>query len=74
MSETTQQQICFQVNGEPFTSMNGMTVIELIREMNLAGKRLAVEINEDIIPGSHHAITILSEGDVVEVVTAIGGG
>ena len=74
MSDTTQQQICFQVNGEPFTSVDGMTVIELIREMKLAGKRVAVEVNEEIVSGSRHAITILSDGDVVEVVTAIGGG
>lgn len=74
MSESTQRIICFKVNGESFTSVEGMTIVELIREMKLADKKVAVELNEDIVPSSRYATVKLTEGDVVEVVTAIGGG
>ena len=74
MSDSTQRIICFQVNGEPFTGVEGMTIVELIRELKLADKKVAVELNEEIVPSSRHMAMTLTEGDVVEVVTAIGGG
>lgn len=52
----------------------GATIVTLIETMALAGKRLAVEVNEDIVPRSQHQEFALSEGDRVEVVQAIGGG
>lgn len=52
----------------------GATIVNLIETMALAGKRLAVEVNEDIVPRSQHQEFALSEGDRVEVVQAIGGG
>lgn len=42
--------------------------------MALTGKRLAVEINEDIVPRSQHPKFVLNDGDRIEVVRAIGGG
>ena len=66
--------ICFTVNGERFTSVEGMTVAQLVHEMKLEDKRIAVELNEEIVPRSRHETLVLREGDVVEVVTAIGGG
>lgn len=51
----------------------GTTVHELIEQLGLQG-RLAVEVNEDIVPKSDHATYSLSAGDVVEIVHAIGGG
>ncbi len=62
------------VNGEPMTLSVGATVGTLIEHLQLAGKRLAIELNEDIVPRSQHADTILAEGDRVELVHAIGGG
>lgn len=63
-----------QVNGGMRVLPAGATIATLIEHMALAGKRLAVEINEDIVPRSQHAEFTLSEGDIVEVVHAIGGG
>ncbi|PFG11018.1 sulfur carrier protein ThiS [Marinobacter sp. LV10MA510-1] len=62
------------VNGEPMALPAGATVGALIEHLGLAGKRLAIELNEDIVPRSQHADTALTEGDQIEVVRAIGGG
>lgn len=63
-----------QVNGEAMTFDDGVTVADLIQRMALDGRRLAVEVNEDIVPRSEHPRFSLSDGDRVEVVHAIGGG
>ena len=63
-----------QVNGEAMEFGAGATVSDLIQRMELNGKRLAVEVNEDIVPRSEHLQFSLSDGDRVEVVHAIGGG
>jgi len=60
------------LNGKPH-QFEGTTVHELIEQLGLQG-RLAVEVNEDIVPKSDHATYSLSAGDVVEIVHAIGGG
>lgn len=63
-----------QLNGEAFELANDETVAGLISRLDLAGRRVAVELNLDIVPRSQHATTALREGDQVEVVHAIGGG
>ncbi|MCY1301764.1 sulfur carrier protein ThiS [Pseudomonas sp. BN102] len=63
-----------QLNGESFELPDGQTVADLIACLDLAGRRVAVELNLDIVPRSQHAATALREGDRVEVVHAIGGG
>lgn len=63
-----------QLNGEAMELPAGSTVEALIEKLALAGKRLAVEVNEDIVPRSQHPEFILNDGDRVEVVHAIGGG
>ena len=63
-----------QVNGEAIELPAGATVAALVEKMALTGKRLAVEVNEDIVPRSQHAEFALKTGDRVEVVHAIGGG
>lgn len=63
-----------QLNGEPFDAGKCTTLGELVDRMGLAGKRIAVEVNMEIVPRSEHASTALQEGDSVEVVQAIGGG
>lgn len=62
------------VNGEVKKLPENCTVTQLLEIMEITGKRIAVEVNEDIVPRSLHATTHLGEGDVIEVVQAIGGG
>ena len=47
---------------------------QLIDDLQLSGKRLAIEVNREIIPKSKHDTYILKDGDRVELVHAIGGG
>ena len=63
-----------QLNREPYELPAGESVADLLARLDLTGRRLAVELNRDIVPRSAHATTELSEGDHVEVVHAIGGG
>jgi len=62
------------VNGEPRQVAETCSVAQLIEEMGLTGRRLAVEVNLDIVPRSSHASHQLQAGDKVEIVHAIGGG
>ena len=61
------------VNGEPARLPSAATVAELIRQLQFEG-RIAVEINQQVVPRSQWALHALAEGDAVEVVQAIGGG
>ena len=63
-----------QLNGESFELPDGETVAALLARLDLGGRRVAVELNLDIVPRSQHETTALREGDQVEVVHAIGGG
>lgn len=63
-----------EVNGEPLQVSEQTTLAELIEQLELTGKRIAVELNQDIVPRSEHGQTRLSAGDRVEIVHAIGGG
>jgi len=63
-----------QLNGESFELPDGETVADLLARQELTGRRVAVELNLDIVPRSQHAETGLKAGDQVEVVHAIGGG
>jgi sulfur carrier protein len=50
------------------------TIVQLLHDLDLTEKRLAVEINQEIIPRSEFATYQLNEQDKVEIVQAIGGG
>lgn len=63
-----------QLNGEPHALDREQSVAELVESLGLGGRRIAVELNEDIVPRSLHAETLLNDGDSVEIVHAIGGG
>ena len=62
------------VNGEPQRLAESLTVAALLEARGLAGKRVAVERNGEIVPKSRHAETALASGDQVEIVVAVGGG
>ena len=50
------------------------TIADVLADAGLAGRRVAVEVNRAIVPKGRHAEHRLAEGDVVEVVHALGGG
>ena len=62
------------VNGVPRALAPSQSVADLVRDLALAGKRIAVEVNGEIVPRSRYADTRLNAGDRVEIVGAVGGG
>ena len=62
------------VNGKTQSVVDQCTLKQLIEQLGLANKRLAVEVNLDIIPRSEHTSYQFKENDKVEIVHAIGGG
>ena len=63
-----------QLNGEPREIPDDSSAQELVALHELAGKRLAMEVNREIVPRTRYAEHRLQEGDQVEIVNAIGGG
>jgi sulfur carrier protein len=66
--------IRFLLNGQSESVDAPLTVAALLERRGLAGKRVAVERNGHIVPRGQHADTELAEGDLVEIVVAVGGG
>lgn len=62
------------VNGESREVSVGLTAAQLVDLLELGGRRLAMEINREILPRSQYAAHALREGDHIEIVQAIGGG
>jgi len=62
------------VNGQPRQLADGATVAELLAELRLADKPVAVEVNRQLVPRQRHAQHRLAEGDRLEIVTLVGGG
>ncbi|MGY0610936.1 sulfur carrier protein ThiS [Luteimonas sp. A501] len=62
------------LNGEAQTLPGPCTVLALLESNELAGRKVAVEVNGTIIPRSLHAEHALKAGDRIEVVHALGGG
>ena len=62
------------VNGTPHSFEQSPNLAQLLATLNLAGKRLAVERNGEIVPRSQFAETLLADGDKLEIVVAVGGG
>lgn len=62
------------LNGQEKPLAAPITVAALLAEMGLAERRVAVEVNREIVPRSRHGELELKDNDRVEVVFAIGGG
>jgi sulfur carrier protein len=62
------------VNGDERAVRRGATVAELLGQLGLAGRRLAVAVNRDVVPRSGYAARRLAAGDRIEILEAVGGG
>ena len=65
-------QIC--VNGECKQAPENSTLADLVESLGLHPRRIAVERNKQLVRRTQHAETPLAEGDVLEIVTLVGGG
>jgi thiamine biosynthesis protein ThiS len=62
------------LNGEPRRVNAGMSVADLVEELGLPIKKVAVERNLEIVPRSTLADVMLADGDQLEIVHFVGGG
>ena len=61
------------INGKE-QAANGKSVVDIINEMNIDIRTIAVELNEEIVSKGDYDSTTLKDGDVLEVVSFVGGG
>jgi len=66
--------ITVSINGETRQLPQTITIAELIEQMGLTGKRIALERNGEIAPRGSFATQQLADGDKLEIVVAVGGG
>ena len=64
----------FKVNGEPKDLDTALTLLNLLKEMGIKPGRVAVAVNSTVIPRGKLGEKMLSDGDSVEVIEAVGGG
>ena len=62
------------VNGKQISLTSKMSVADYLEQNNYQIKRIAVELNEEILPKYSYSDTMLKDGDRLEVVTFVGGG
>lgn len=62
-----------KINGE-MSDSDGMVLSQLLLSKGYDTKRIAVELNEEIVPKAQYDSVILKDGDSLEVVTFVGGG
>ena len=66
--------LTFTLNGAPRESPAGATLADLVRSLGTDPRAVAVEVNRALVPRADHANYTLKPGDVVELVTLVGGG
>ena len=62
------------VNGKQIRLTSEMSVADYLEENNYKVNRIAVEMNEEILPKYSYSETMLKDGDRLEIVTFVGGG
>jgi len=62
------------VNGDEIELQEGDTILDLLEHLSLQDAKLAIELNQSIVPRSLHKEQVLKHHDQVEIVHAIGGG
>jgi sulfur carrier protein len=62
------------VNGKMHPFEQPLDVAALLARLEMAGKKVAVERNGEIVPRSLHRETLVEDGDQLEIVVAVGGG
>ncbi len=62
------------INGQAQEVRGELSITELLEQRNVKPVRVAVELNEDVVPRKAFSNTTLSDGDRIEIVTFVGGG
>jgi sulfur carrier protein len=72
--DSASPDLLLRVNGEPRHVPEGSTIEELVERLGLAGRRVAVAVNRDVVPRSEFGRRRLRGGDRIEILEAVGGG
>jgi sulfur carrier protein len=62
------------VNGKPMELRDGLTIEGLLEQLAVKRQFTAVALNREVTPKSDYAVTVLREGDRIEIVRPMGGG
>lgn len=71
---TASTGLTITVNGDSHTVAAGATALDVVESLGLAGRPIAVEVNEAVVPRGRLAGCMLKAGDRLEIVTLVGGG
>lgn len=63
-----------KVNGEEREIDDGLTLTALLESLQIRPARVVVERNRDIVPRDSYAVTLINDGDTLEIVHFVGGG
>jgi thiamine biosynthesis protein ThiS len=74
MPNDSDRGFSIQLNGEPYSIERDSSLIALIQRLNLRRGRIAIELNQSVIPKAEWANISLQAGDKVEIVNFVGGG
>ena len=62
------------VNGDPKSFSDGLTLLDLINQIEMPAQRIAVELNREVVRRSDWEKTLVKDGDKIEIVQFVGGG
>ena len=74
MANNSIQAFSIQLNGEPYSIDRDARLLALVEKLNLRRGRIAIELNQSVIPKAEWASILLRPGDKVEIVNFVGGG
>ncbi len=67
-------KMTIELNGDAFQIEQGLDLQALLESLDLRLRRVAVEINQEVVPKAEYGRTVLSAGDKVEIISFVGGG
>jgi len=71
---TISPRVLVRLNGEQTAVSEGSTVASFVQQLGLQGRRIAVEVNREILARDFYEQRILADGDEIEIVHFVGGG
>ena len=74
ITEGRRRMMKIEVNGEATEFASPCTISELLKSLEMTGKRVAVAVNRAVVPRSMYPDHILATGDRIEILEAVGGG
>jgi sulfur carrier protein len=74
MATNSDQRFSIELNGQPYPIGGDARLVALIEQLNLRRGRIAIELNQSVVPKAEWAGISLKPGDKVEIVNFVGGG